>query len=267
MSDSLKGSVPISGHAAPPSGPWRAALSRPESPLATIHIWRFSITAWRGTNGLTRFLSQEELKRLESFRSKTRGESFLVGRAALRLLLSGLLDTSPEEVNIVNGAGGRPQLEDDLCPKGLTFSLSHSGNWILIALRDGGRIGVDIEIMRDSVAMEAIAKRFFYPEEAEAVCRATDSTKKELFFTLWTMKEACLKATGRGMAAGLGSFSVLPADKARPSEASESPFSRVFSCGLLCLRIPFEDMYIASIAGDPPITETLLFDCSPALFL
>jgi 4'-phosphopantetheinyl transferase len=60
-------------------------------------------------------------------------------------------------------------------------------------------VGVDIEQIRPIDNMEAIAGRFFAEPESAALCRAEIPLKRALFFRLWTMKEAWIKAAGEGL--------------------------------------------------------------------
>lgn len=89
-------------------------------------------------------------------------------------------------------------------------NLSHSHGMAVIALSDR-MVGTDIEPVRTGNTGNTrntrnikIAKRFFCPEETEYVLKAGD----EGFFRIWTLKEAFMKATGRGMALGLDSFCI-----------------------------------------------------------
>lgn len=117
----------------------------------------------------------------------------LVARFLERLLV-GYLGRMPE---LGKERRGRPFVPG----KPLDFNLSHSGNWIVGAFVRHGRVGVDIEHMRTDRDLPGIAKRFFAPEEAQAV--GTDPLGR--FYRYWTAKEAALKMTGQGLSGGLDS--------------------------------------------------------------
>ena len=54
-----------------------------------------------------------------------------------------------------------------------------------------------------------LAERFFCREEYEAVLmRETEEERRDCFFRYWVLKESFIKATGRGMALPLNSFSI-----------------------------------------------------------
>ena len=76
----------------------------------------------------------------------------------------------------------------DIC-----FSVTHSGDYWLCAFGNS-RVGLDLQIRRPCRA-EALAKRFFLPEEREFAER---SGYRE-FFTVWAAKESYVKYTGGGL--------------------------------------------------------------------
>ena len=102
------------------------------------------------------------------------------------------------------GEYGKPFLKHypDVC-----FSLSHSGELTACALADRP-CGIDIE--RIAGENERIARRFFSPEEQAYLASHGDGAND--FYKIWTMKEAALKASGRGISYPLRDINVLSAD-------------------------------------------------------
>ena len=77
------------------------------------------------------------------------------------------------------------------------ISFSHAGRWSVCAIGDGavtGRVGVDVEAIRP-LAAEEYAPVFSRPELA-AIRTASDPHRE--LIRRWTIKEAVLKAQGRG---------------------------------------------------------------------
>lgn len=97
---------------------------------------------------------------------------------------------------------GKPMLPKEL---GLYFNLSHSGDYVLCAVSDQ-EIGADIQ--RHGKYEDRLAERFFHPEELAYLKEAQD--RKQCFYDLWSLKESCIKCTGRGLSTGLERFSVVP---------------------------------------------------------
>lgn len=84
------------------------------------------------------------------------------------------------------------------------FSLSHSGLLCACAVC-GGEIGLDIEKMRP--INNEIARRFFSAGESGFLDAIdNEDERKNAFFTLWTLKEAALKASGESLAEGLEKY-------------------------------------------------------------
>lgn len=143
------------------------------------------------------FLSAEEVQRARRMGDEKTRLSFIAGRMLLRKLLASKMDLSPSRVRIGVDEQGRPFLAEG---EELSFSLSHSGAFIAIALDTVGRsIGVDIEVSRCDLPALRLAKRFFEAEAMESVVEAREEERVGVFLRFWTAKEAVLKALGTGL--------------------------------------------------------------------
>ena len=125
--------------------------------------------------------SDELKKRLENC-----GEDDVKRTLAGRLLLERMIKRlyGKERFEIKYNRNGKPLC--DFC----FFSISHSGDFAAVAVSDDP-IGVDIQIPGGFKKREKYM--LFSPEECGFV-NAADSENR--FFTLWTMKEAYIKAEG-----------------------------------------------------------------------
>ena len=111
-------------------------------------------------------------------------------------LLAFALGIGEEQLEIEpNGKPFAPQLNKQ-------FNLSHSGEYIVLAVSDGA-VGVDVQQI--GAAREKVARRCFTEEE-----RRWLEQEDERFFTVWTLKESVVKAVGKGLRLPLSGFSVLP---------------------------------------------------------
>ena len=77
----------------------------------------------------------------------------------------------------------------------LDFNISHSGSYILCAISDTHKIGVDVEEIKDIPLIDFTD--LFYDKEWQAVLNSPD--KLHAFYTLWTKKESFLKVIGSGL--------------------------------------------------------------------
>ncbi len=96
---------------------------------------------------------------------------------------------------------------------------------------------MDIEKIRTEVKREALAWRFFSANEYQAVRQYADPVRA--FYTLWTKKQAVLKATGVGLATGLREFDVATQCK-QPEAVKRWQFT----------NIGFAEGYVATLAAD-----------------
>ena len=124
------------------------------------------------------------------------------GRAPLRALLGAYLGLSPDAVELAEGAHGRPQLAGTQA-RGLDFNWTHSGDCALVAIGREVMPGIDVERRRTRPRGLDIARRYFARDEAEWLASQPPEDRDEAFLTLWTGKEAVLKALGRGLAFGM----------------------------------------------------------------
>jgi 4'-phosphopantetheinyl transferase len=166
---------------------WRASLSHPPSRLAKLEAE----------------LSSEERSRADLHCRPEDRARFVACRAALRRQLAVYAKASPAELRLGEEPGGKPVLRSP--GPSVRFSVSHSGDLGLLAFAVNGQVGVDVERVRERADLHGIAARFFSPAECDALRDALDPTTA--FLTIWTLKEAYLKATGEGLR-GLGSVSV-----------------------------------------------------------
>lgn len=88
---------------------------------------------------------------------------------------------------------GKPYFKD--FPR-MHFSLSHSGQMVLVALSDR-TVGADIQEWKELKA--DIAGRFFHPEETAYLRNLPASASEKAFFDLWCLKESYIKYTGKGL--------------------------------------------------------------------
>ena len=126
------------------------------------------------------------------------------GRLPLQRLLGVYLDTASDDIVLADTAHGRPEL-DGAHRNALRFNWSHSGGRALVAIARSVQPGIDLEyrLRRNARDVLALAQRFFAPQEALALAALPTEQQGVAFLRLWTIKEAVLKAEGRGLAYGL----------------------------------------------------------------
>lgn len=103
------------------------------------------------------------------------------------------------------GENGKPYLKNRA---GVFFNISHSGNIAMCALHNAP-VGVDIELIGKD--KDEVAKRIMSKEEHNAYLAARD--KNGLFYKIWTLKEAYIKYSGKGLSCALDATTIYPHGK------------------------------------------------------
>src|SRR5262249_56345555 len=98
---------------------------------------------------------------------------------------------------------GKPHLIARANGPNLQFSVSHSGNCCMLAVRLDHSIGIDVEKVRDLPRAMDIVRSYFTPAESKALAALPGTARRDAFFALWTHKEAAVKGLGIGLAAHL----------------------------------------------------------------
>ncbi|EOW9527132.1 4'-phosphopantetheinyl transferase superfamily protein [Bacillus cytotoxicus] len=146
-------------------------------------------------------LDEEERKKANSFHHAADRARFVIGCVISRLVLRKHLAVSPLQVPIDRTcpvcklAHGRPQLPDGM-PQ---LSVSHSGEYVVVAFTASAPVGIDIEQITPNIDVMNMATGVLTDTEMMHVMQLPDEKKIAGFLTYWTRKEAVLKATGEGL--------------------------------------------------------------------
>ncbi|MEO8019025.1 MAG: 4'-phosphopantetheinyl transferase superfamily protein [Pseudomonadota bacterium] len=176
-----------------------------------IHVWLAFGGEVRDGGVLAEYeamLQPDERERLARLRFGPQRHQFLVTRALQRTVLAAYLPgLAPHELRFITGVRGKPALAGDSSAMNLHFNVAHTQGLVAIALCREAMVGIDVENITKRTAPLEIAKRYFTAEEAHALADLPREQQLARFFSLWTLKESWLKATGLGLAAGLGNIS------------------------------------------------------------
>ena len=134
-----------------------------------------------------------------------------IGAGAMIRYLTGLPET-----DIRYNENGKPYTEN-----GPHFNISHSKN-LVAGVSSEAHVGIDLE--HNGRKHEGVEKR--------------GGEDDRLFFTAWTLKEACVKLFGKSLAEELTSFSVLPLIQSGKTEISgRTVFSKTAVIGDYVLSV------------------------------
>jgi 4'-phosphopantetheinyl transferase len=132
------------------------------------------------------YLSVDEREQMEQFGSEKRRREFLLGRAALRILLGRHLEVPPASIPLYQADDGAPEVAGS----GLQISLTHSHGWAAAVLA-GRAVGVDMEYIQPR--HEELYRQILHTSEME-MFNALPPGHDERQILCWTLKEATLKA-------------------------------------------------------------------------
>ncbi len=145
-------------------------------------------------------LSADEYDRMCRFRQTVDTQRYVLSHVLKRLVLSQYLKVDCSDLLFDVNEFGKPFCTHSFSPY---FNISHSGDWVVLAVSTNGQVGVDIEFYRE-VDQSQILKRVC---SADQFNRYLCSDKPdETFLAYWTQKEAVAKACGKGISVGLSSI-------------------------------------------------------------
>ncbi|MFD3542059.1 4'-phosphopantetheinyl transferase family protein [Streptomyces sp. NPDC058662] len=175
---------------------------------AAVAVWSLDTTldvvGGLPVSGAAKVLDAEEQERAGRLVRPGDRHRYVASHLGLRVLLGMRLGLAPERVVLVReecrcgrGAHGRPAVAGG----GVHFSLSHSGDVAYVSLA-GVPVGIDVERL-PSAASVADVLTSLHPAEAAELSGLPAADLPAAFARVWARKEACLKATGTGLALGL----------------------------------------------------------------
>jgi len=132
----------------------------------------------------------------------------LLGRVLMRVALSNYdRSVAAASWNFTHNDYGKPAISEEQNSASLYFNLSHSVEKVVLAVSRFKDIGVDVQCARKSRRIAAISQRYFSGTEADELLILPEEQRQSRFYDLWTLKEAYIKACGKGFTIPLQHFS------------------------------------------------------------
>jgi 4'-phosphopantetheinyl transferase len=145
--------------------------------IRPVDIWMLNLDCDRPI-----VLTPDEEKRAARLHRELDRVRWARARTALREILSSHLRCDPLELMFETGAHGKPFIEG-----GPQFNLSHSGQWVAIAVASVAEVGIDIEQIREQVNIARLLERLGENDLPES---------RAALFQRWARREAASKTTG-----------------------------------------------------------------------
>jgi len=180
-------------------------VDRPALSIGEIHVWTAHLVdEHRATADLLPILSREESAQAAQFSFERDRMRFIQTHGVVRQILSHYCDADAATLAFARNHHGKPYLIPRANGPNLEFSVSHSCNCSVLAVRLDHSIGIDVEKVRDLTPAIDIVQRYFTPVESRALAALRGTARRDAFFALWTHKEATVKGLGISLAAHLG---------------------------------------------------------------
>ncbi|KAL6659127.1 hypothetical protein ACP70R_003167 [Stipagrostis hirtigluma subsp. patula] len=197
----------------------------PPPPLQSrreVHVWYLLPDELNDGSQLKMYmelLSPSERKNVLSMNGENLQKGAVLSRALLRTTLSRYTDckVDPRSFEFKKNKFGKPEIlwrrDDGRMERPLHFNISHTSSLIACGITMDTPIGIDIEEKKRKTAKSilSLARRYFTPSEVDYLASISnaDAQEKE-FIKLWTLKEAYVKALGRGFSgAPFNKFSIV----------------------------------------------------------
>ncbi|WP_347049790.1 4'-phosphopantetheinyl transferase family protein [Flavobacterium olei] len=142
---------------------------------------------------LAAFLNSAEVKKTKRFYKETDRNRFIIYRSILKLVLGAYTKLNVKNIYLDYDFNRKPYLASH---PWLHFNISHSEDFAAIAV-SRRKVGLDIEYMSKDFNFTGMLPDVFNESETNIIEKALD--KKNTFYTLWTRKEAFVKALGKGI--------------------------------------------------------------------
>lgn len=186
-----------------PASDGKALISRDRVAAWWLPLDQIREADWERLEAL---LIEEELDRADRFHFERDKSVYIAAHAICRGLLSYCLGQAPQSWRFSVEDHGKPEL---ICSQGeprFRVNISHTRGLAAVALTQDHDIGVDVEWLQRDAPTEQLAKRMFAECERRLVVGAPEAERLDVFLNIWTLKEAYVKAIGKGLSQPLDAF-------------------------------------------------------------
>jgi 4'-phosphopantetheinyl transferase len=160
--------------------------------------------------GLMGLLSDDERERRARFLRESDRDLYLLAHGMLRRVLAVHTGVEARKLRFETGVYGRPELSGPASIGSLRFNLTHTPGLAACAVASGRAVGVDAEHLIRKIDLPSVSARVFSTAERRGLEALSGRDAIERFFLLWTLKEAYVKALGRGFSLPLRSITTVP---------------------------------------------------------
>lgn len=174
----------------------------------TIHVWRIGLQHPALLALGERLLTDDEAERARRFHFDEHRLRFMAGRSAMRLLLGRCTGSDPAAIRFHYGTHGKPALPATGNTPSVSFNFTNTDRRALLAVAVDREVGIDLENRHRDINIPGLVRHILTGPEAAEFNRLPEAVRRQALLTIWTRKEAWIKALGAGFSRPLKSFSV-----------------------------------------------------------
>jgi 4'-phosphopantetheinyl transferase len=174
-----------------------------------VHVWFLDpelISSQVSEVCFHELLCEEERGRCLRFVFDRDRHTYLVARSLLRKVLSRYRPDSPQAWRFVANEYGKPRIEEPPDGGKIHFNLTHTRGLVALAVAHQREVGIDAEHIERSVQWKPLAQDVLADQEIAHLESVSDAEQCRIFFRFWTLKEAYIKACGKGLSIPLRTF-------------------------------------------------------------
>lgn len=178
----------------------------PLIPAPQLHLWLCQTTKLSPAylqQAQTIFLDEKERERFTRYKFEKHKTAFLASRILLKTGLHYYLGGEIADIAFTYNAFGKPEIIAEQNPTGIHFNLTHSDDYILLAVYHSA-LGIDTENLDRKANILNIARHNFHPKEIFQLENAPNQIALGFYF--WMLKEAYIKYIGKGLSQRLTEF-------------------------------------------------------------
>lgn len=176
--------------------PGEVACREPFRTGKEVHVWIATVSSLLPG---TLDLSYEESRRAASFASPRDQHRYRFSHVFLRLLLSAYMQYDPAAVQLGKNSRGKPFLLATDTGRAIRFNMSHSNEAVCCVLAFDQEVGIDMEYIDSAFDWMSVSNAYFTEQEKDQLECTQAKERVTTFFSIWTCKEARLKAAGTGL--------------------------------------------------------------------
>lgn len=173
-----------------------------------VSVWWFDVSRVAESQwpALTARLGEAERARAQRFHFDHDRFSYVAAHALGRGLLAAWTGIAASIWDFAIDDFGKPEVAAPEWPRRLRLNLSHTRGLAAAVLTEENDVGVDVEWLDRRPVEDGLAQRYFAPTECAQLAAMAPQDRHHGFLSFWTLKEAYVKAIGKGLAQPLDSF-------------------------------------------------------------